>query len=124
MAAINELYMNSTRFIGNWSGALGAGLYAAAVAVISGAQFSRNHCDDPGCRGGGLFAGGDLTVIATEFRDNGAAQGGGLWHLPGPGLRANAFFAGNTVSDNAAAVYLSSTGHVQIRDRTIPTPTP
>jgi len=123
MVAATLLQIDGTRFNGNHSGSLGGGLYVQGLAVITSGHFDHNHCDDPGCRGGGLFAGTGLTVVSTEFRDNAAEQGGGLWHVSGDALIANSLFAGNTVSDTGAAMYLFSPGRTRIVETTVASPT-
>jgi len=123
MVAATLLEMDATRFDSNRSGSLGGGLYVQGLAVISSAHFDRNHCDDAGCRGGALFAGTGLTVIASEFRGNAAAQGGGLWQVSGDALIANTLFARNSVSETGAALYLFSAGHIRIVETTIASPT-
>ena len=52
-----------------------------------------------------------------------AAQGGGLWQVSGDALIANALFAGNSVSETGAALYLFSAGHIRIVETTIASPT-
>jgi len=119
LVAATTLQMEDTQFWDNRAGSLGGGLYVQGIAVIINARFNHNHCDDSGCRCGGVFAGTGLTVVNSEFRNNAAEQGGGLWQVSGDGLIANTLFAGNSVSDTGAALYLNSNGHMRIIESTV-----
>jgi hypothetical protein len=121
--ANGALAVTGTRFISNtaWAGN-GGGAYAAGAAVLNGALFQGNQCMSAACRGGGLYAGGSLSVAASEFRHNAGGLGGAIMHAAGTGGITNTLFAANTAA-SGAALLLDAAGSFSLVHATIAAPT-
>ncbi len=123
-ALLDGVRLSQTAFIQNTSRGDGGGAYVDGGTSVTGGQFAGNTCTDGGCSGGGLRANAGLVVTATAFLGNRAtAYGGGLSHHLGEGNVVNALFARNSAGSGGAALYLASSGMVDILHTTIASPT-
>jgi len=117
-ATIYTATVKGSRFENNSGGGLGVYDYAA----IADSRFISNTTLYDG---GGLWAGGTLTLTNSVFLSNTAGTGGGLKHSPDPqfvGPRpahiVNTIFADNHAS-NGAGLFLASLGQTTILHTTI-----
>ncbi len=97
----SALTANGTHFITNTARAEGGGVFANLAAQATGALFERNACTQNGCRGGGLFAGGALTLTNTAVLSNTArSDGGGAYGLSAATVSGGLFQANTCTQDN------------------------
>ena len=69
-----------------------------------------------------MYAGSTLNVARSSFIGNAAQQGGGIYHADGNADVINSLFARNTATLSGTALYLGSTGNVQLNYVTIGSP--
>jgi CSLREA domain-containing protein len=118
----DQLTLTGTQFLSNTASVDGGGAYAFGAAQVNGGLFRNNV--SVSSNGGGLYANSTLTLTGTQFLGNNGAQGGGVYHSAGTGRMVNALFARNAaISTLGAALFLASTGGVQILHTTIASPT-
>ena len=102
-----------------------ATLIAASVGVTQASPLPDLSWNVLGA-GGGLYAYNDtLTVTGTQFINNTATDGGGLYLnvSSNPVRVVNVLFARNSARTHGSALYLGSTGVVRILHTTIASPT-
>ena len=111
------LTLTHPEFISNTASGFGGGLGAIGPAILIGGTFEGNTSSSGG---GGLFADSALELINTQFLRNRAKMGGGVYYAgTSNGQFINALFAGNTVTDTGAALYLNSSGQTALLHITI-----
>jgi predicted outer membrane repeat protein len=139
----DTLVATGTTFINNTAHYDGAGVYAGPGATLIDCHFEGNHNTYGG--GGGLYTYGTLVATGTTFLNNTAQNDGGGANAPtmvvtgsafignaagedGGGLHCewgsggrlvNVVFARNTSTGNGAALYLSSSGNVDVIHATV-----
>ena len=120
LIASGTLTLTGTQFLSNTATAGGGGVAAGGAATLSGGLFQNNQSS----LGGGLIASGTLALTGTQFSSNTAVEGGGIYQGgSGAGRLVNALFARNAASGNGSAIYLGSSGVVEILHTTIASPT-
>jgi CSLREA domain-containing protein len=105
------LTVRRSSFSGNGDGnlTLGAGIYNDGRALVRKSNFSDNNAD----HGGGIFnaAGGTLTVRGSTFTRNGAGEGGAIHNIAAATLSiANSSFSGNFTTEGAGGAISSRDG--------------
>jgi predicted outer membrane repeat protein len=139
----DTLVATGTTFISNTADYDGAGVYAGPGATLIDCHFESNQNTYGG--GGGLYTYGTLVAAGTTFLNNAAQNDGGGAYAPtmvvtrsafignaagedGGGLHCewgsggrlvNVVFARNTSTANGAALYLSSSGNVDVIHATV-----
>jgi CSLREA domain-containing protein len=96
--------------IQNGSGVTGSGLrsYSGQSLSLVGVALN-NNLAYPGLFGGGIYAGGLLTVSHSTFNGNGGSQGGAIFLAGGGATIENSHFISNTAG-TGAAIYDFHTG--------------
>jgi predicted outer membrane repeat protein len=118
-------HLTGTHFVSNRADYGGGAITQGAATLVAG-RFQDNRAD----AGGGLYAERGLHLSATRFLGNQAGfWGGGLYVAESAAYRStgdarviNSLFTRNMAAISGTAVYLGSTGHVQIYHTTIGAP--
>jgi predicted outer membrane repeat protein len=121
LATTQNLYLYRSDFSGN-TATLGDGgaLWARGSATLDRVNLASNQSG----RGGAVFISGTITISDSQFVNNFANSGGGLYHAAGDGRIVNSLFARNAASSNVGmALYLAPTGTLQVLFTTIAAPT-
>jgi predicted outer membrane repeat protein len=116
------LVLSGTQFISN-TARQGGGLYARGPAIMMDSRFERNRSTGIlFSSGGGMVAGGSLSMTGTQFISNTAVfDGGGLYfYASGDARIVNSLFAHNTTNSDGAGLFLYSTdGRIDLLHTTI-----
>lgn len=108
--------LTDSEFINNSAAGLGGGAASIGSTIVTGGRFEGNV----GNSGGGLYVNFSLVLTGTQFLRNQANNGGGLFDGGTSNDRLlNALFAGNTVTNTGAALYLGSSGSTALLHTTI-----
>jgi hypothetical protein len=113
----NTLTLTGTQFISNTAQASGGGVEANGAAALQQAVFQGNLSST--AFGGGLYAFSTLNLTRSSFVGNGALRGGGFYHASGSADVINSLFARNTATISGTAIYLGSTGNVNLEYLTV-----
>jgi hypothetical protein len=90
-----SLTLSGTQVTGSQAGSDGAGLAASGDVTLTNGLIQNNQCAQASCRGGGLFAGGALSLTGTVIVANSAgSNGGGAW-AGGPATLVGGEFQNN-----------------------------
>ncbi len=117
-----RLTLTGTQFLSNTANSGGGGVAAVSSTTLNGGLFQNNV--STGSPGGGMYVHSTLGLTGTQFINNTANGGGGLYHQSGTGRIVNALFARNVTSNTlGAAISLASAGDMQILHTTIASPT-
>lgn len=111
------LNVTGTQFISNTAQASGGGVLANGPVALQQAVFQGNLSATS--FGGGLYAFSTLNLTRSSFVGNGALRGGGLYHASGNADVINSLFARNTAPISGTAIYLGSTGNVNLEYLTV-----
>ena len=110
--------IQNTQFLDNTARSFGGGVYAFATVDLSDVLFQNNQSTIG--TGGGLYAGGGLSLTRTQFIGNSAREGGGLTHALGSASLVNALFAENVATSTlGTAMLLTSLGTVDVLHNTV-----
>jgi predicted outer membrane repeat protein len=87
----------------------GGGIDAGGALTVANSTFTCNSASE----GGAIFSDGTLTVRNSVFTANAATQGAGIWALSAVVDVRGSTFSGNTASDSGGAMYNLGTATIQ-----------
>lgn len=96
----------------------GAGIFSLGTLVLTDSFVATSYTYFDGV-GGGIYAGGDLTLTNSRVLSNGAHEGAGIYATSGTHIVKNSTIAGNRVQSAGGGIFSTESSVLTVRNSTV-----